>query len=535
MSELLDIPRETNGLFDAQRLAAIVEGSDDAIISKTLDGLVTTWNAGATRIFGHSAQEMIGRSIERIIPSDLRAQEREIIARLARGERVEHFETIRLAKDGRRFPISLTVSPLRDAAGKVVGASKIARDISERKRAEELLRVANEEALAARAEVERAKVASVIAVGNADIRTSAILATAVDGIILMDARGTVMMFNPACERIFGYSASEIVGGDVKKLMPSPYRDEHDQYLENHRRTGERKIIGIGREVLGLRKSGETFPMDLSVGEVEVEGTVSYVGILRDVTERKRADEQRERLIEQLTAANEERARFAHAASHDLKEPLRMVEAFGGRLRREYADRLDARGAEYLSLAIEAASRMSRMLEDLVDFERLSVGARGSWFEARLGVDRALGNLDERIREAGASVELRPLPRIFGNPTRFERLMQNLIGNALKYVAPGVAPRVSLSAEDDGEFWRFSVADNGIGIDPRFHDRIFEPFKRLHGRDRYDGSGLGLTICRKIVEGFDGTISVHSSEGGGSIFSFTVRKEREDDEGGRNDA
>jgi PAS domain S-box-containing protein len=171
-------------------------------------------------------------------------------------------------------------------------------------------------------------------------RLRAVVDTAVDGIILMDARGTVTMFNPACESIFGYAAEEIIGGDVKRLMPSPYRDEHDQYLENYQRTGERKIIGIGREVLGLRKSGETFPMDLSVGKVEDDEGSSYVGILRDVTERKRADELREQLIGQLTARNEERERFVEqltaknaeqthflrAASHDLREPLRMITA-----------------------------------------------------------------------------------------------------------------------------------------------------------------------------------------------------------------
>jgi PAS domain S-box-containing protein len=375
----------------------------------------------------------------------------------------------------------------------------------------------------------------------------AVVDTAVDGIILMDAGGTVTVFNPACERIFGYAAEEIVGGDVKRLMPSPYRDEHDHYLENYQRTGERKIIGIGREVVGLRKSGETFPMDLSVGKVEDDDEASYVGILRDVTERKRADQLRERLIGQLTARNEERERFVeqlaakseeqtyflHAASHDLKEPLRMITAFCGRLSKSYGERLDKRGAEYLQLSIAATVRMTRLLDDLVEFGRLGLVAdRSSFFNATEVINQVLDTFADPIRERRAEIALGPLPRIYGNPIRFQGLMQNLIGNAMKYVAEGVVPRIQVTSKQEGEFWQFSVSDNGIGIAPRHHEQIFEPFKRLHAKNRYEGAGLGLAICRKIVDGFGGVISVRSSEGEGSTFSFTVKSEGEANDGAR---
>lgn len=354
-------------------------------------------------------------------------------------------------------------------------------------------------------------------------RLRAIVDTAVDGIILMDSRGMVTMFNPACERMFGYGAEEIIGGDVKRLMPSPYRDEHDQYLENHRKTGERKIIGIGREVVGLRSNGDTFPMDLSVGEADQGGITFFVGILRDVSERKRAEILRERLIEQLTASNEERTHFAQVASHDLREPLRMVAAFCGLLAKVYGDRLDDRGREYLSLAIAGTTQMSLLLDDLVDFGRLGLEAeRGSWFSADLILDQVLETLGEPIKEFGAVITRDELPQIYGNPIRFHRLMQNLIGNALKYVSAGVAPRIHVSVTNEGEVYRFSVTDNGIGIASRHHQQIFEPFKRLHAKNEYNGTGLGLAICRKIVEGFGGSISVSSAEGEGSTFSFTIR-------------
>lgn len=379
-------------------------------------------------------------------------------------------------------------------------------------------------------------------------RLRAVVDTAVDGIILMDGRGMVTLFNPACERIFGYAAADIVGADIKRLMPSPYRDEHDQYLDNYQRTGERRIIGIGREVVGLRKSGETFPMDLSVGKVEHEGDeVSYVGILRDVTERKRAEEQRERDAAQLAAHSEQRERFigqlanhngelthfVHAASHDLREPLRMITAFCGRLSSGYGGLLDARGAEYLALTIAATGRMHRLLDDLIEFGRLGLETeRSSVFDSGQILRQVIETFEISAGESGAVITHDGLPEILGNPVRFQGLMQNLIGNAVKYVAPDVAPRVHVTATRDGGFFRFSVSDNGIGIASRHFEQIFEPFKRLHAKSSYEGSGLGLAICRKIVEGFGGALSVDSVEGAGSTFTFTVRVDGEGGDNGR---
>jgi len=354
-------------------------------------------------------------------------------------------------------------------------------------------------------------------------RLRAIVDTAIDGIILMDSRGMVTMFNPACEQMFGYRSDEIINGDVKRLMPPPYHDEHDQYLDNYRRTGRRKIIGIGREVLGRRKNGDTFPMDLSVGAAEQNGEVFYVGILRDVSERKRAGDLREKLIEQLTASNLERSYFGHVASHDLREPLRMVAAFCGLLSKDYGDRLDEQGREYLTLAVSAAAQMQDLLDDLVDFGRLGLEAeRGVWFESDTVLEQVFENLHESIRESKAEITRGPMPRVLGNAIRFNRLMQNLIGNGLKYIAEGVTPRIHISAEQQGEFWEFTVSDNGIGIDDRHFEQIFEPFKRLHAKTSYYGTGLGLAICRKIVDGFGGRIWVTSAADKGSTFHFTVR-------------
>jgi PAS domain S-box-containing protein len=242
-----------------------------------------------------------------------------------------------------------------------------------------------------------------------------------------------------------------------------------------------------------------------------------------IAEMHHTEDLRERLIEQLTASNEEQTYFASVASHDLREPLRMVTSFCGLLSRGYGERLDERGREFLSLAVAGANQMSLLLDDLVDFGRLGLEAsRGSWFSASDVLQRVLETLEEPIRESGALITHDVLPQIYGNPIRFNRLMQNLIGNGLKFVPAGIAPKIRVTASQDGEFWVFSVSDNGIGIAERHHQQIFEPFKRLHAKSVYNGTGLGLAICRKIVEGFGGTISVRSVEGEGSTFSFTVR-------------
>src|SRR5258707_327752 len=203
---------------------------------------------------------MIGQPITRIMPPELHEEEKQILARLHRGERIQHYETVRLAKDGRRVDISLTVSPLFNQSGKVVGASKVARDITERKLAEQALR-------------------------ETAARLRTLTETAVDGVILIDARGVVLIFNPACEKLFGYSADEVIGENVKMLMPQPYRHEHDRYIANYRDTRDPKIIGSGREVIGRRKDGSTFPMDLSVGEARQDGESNLLRIDLELTSR----------------------------------------------------------------------------------------------------------------------------------------------------------------------------------------------------------------------------------------------------------
>ncbi|MGA2043594.1 MAG: ATP-binding protein [Roseiarcus sp.] len=384
--------------------------------------------------------------------------------------------------------------------------------------------------------------------------------------------GRILRVNRAFAQMLGYEPEELVGRTGSELTHPEDRDNDDgayrrfltgdndtyvaekRYLRKDgsaiwcrasavvaRATGSREpimLVGVIEDIEErhqIRATAESARRDLElvardlaqVARDREEALGERDLLLRQkevlITEMHRTESDRELLIEQLTASNEERTHFAHVASHDLREPLRMVTSFCGLLLKEHGERLDDRGRQFLSLAVAGATQMSLLLDDLVDFGRLGQEAeRGTWFASDEVLRHVLETLDEPIRQSGAEVAAGDLPQIFGNPIRFDRLLQNLIGNALKFVPIATAPRIRVAARRDAEFWIFSVSDNGIGVAERHRRQIFEPFKRLHARSAYSGAGLGLAISRKIVEGFGGLISVDSVEGEGSTFSFTVR-------------
>jgi PAS domain S-box-containing protein len=345
--------------------------------------------------------------------------------------------------------------------------------------------------------------------------------TAVDGVILIDAKDSILVFNPACERLFGYTPQDAVGRNVGMLIEAPFHTDAD----THPGAGQRKIVGFGREVMGRRQDGSIFPLELSVGETNRGGEPLYVGILHDITERKLLEEQRRLFTEQLLAISEERGHFSHVASHDMQEHLRMVLAFNAMLADEYGPQLDDKARQYLSLSLHAAQQMRELVDDLMEYDRMGgetehVGP----FDAQTEMELVLEGLKDSIQVTDADISVDPLPWLPGNPVRFRRLMQNLLVNAIKYVAPRTRPQVHVAIDDGGECWRFCVRDNGIGIDPAYFGKIFEPFKRLHAKARYVGSGLGLAICEKIVSGFGGRIWVESTPGAGSSFYFTIPKQ-----------
>jgi light-regulated signal transduction histidine kinase (bacteriophytochrome) len=251
-----------------------------------------------------------------------------------------------------------------------------------------------------------------------------------------------------------------------------------------------------------------------------------VGCHLDITERKRAEEKIQAMVAELARSNADLQQFVHVASHDLQEPLRAVAGCVGLIEKGYADKLDDRGRELMQHVVTGARRMQTLIQDLLAYSR--VGTRGKDFEmtdASLALDRALTNLATPIRETGASITYDPLPTVMADPTQLPPLFQNLISNAIKFCA-GRRPEIHIGAQPRGGDWLFSVRDNGIGIEPQYRERIFVIFQRLHTRTEYPGTGIGLAICKRIIERHKGQIWVDSEPGKGSTFYFTIPRQAE---------
>ena len=352
-----------------KRLAAIVESSDDAILSKDLNGMISSWNRGAESLFGYTAEEAIGKPISMLAPPDRIEEISNILERVGRGERVDPYQTKRTTKDGRILWISLTVSPIMDAAGNIIGASKVARDITHRIQSEEALQAANDS---------------------------------------------------------------------------------------------------------------------------------------------------------LTRANADLEQFAYSASHDLQEPLRMVLAYSELLKKRYGGQLSGDGDEFIGYLVEGATRMEHLLHDLRTFTQSAAidqeDPRG--IDANECLLRTIGNLKTTISDNGATITHDRLPVLMMHEFQLEQLFQNLIANAIRYHSQA-PPIIHVGAKRVGQYWELCVRDNGMGVDPKYKEQIFGIFKRLHTSSEVPGTGMGLAICQRIVEGGGGRIWMESEPGGGSTFFFTV--------------
>lgn len=352
-------------------LAAIVEGSDDAIISKNLNGIITSWNKGAERIFGYTAEEVVGKPIWIIAAPGKRDEMLGILDKIRQGLHIEHYETLRRRKDGQTIHVSLSVSPVRDAAGRIIGASKIARDISDRKRIESELERSNEE---------------------------------------------------------------------------------------------------------------------------------------------------------LRRANQDLETFAYSASHHLQEPLRTIALSAQLLERLHREELQGEARQLLYTIADGAKRMENLIRDILAYATATkyTGEPAlSSINSAKALATALENLAGHIRKTGATITSGPLPFVFAHENRIAQVFQNLISNALTYKGTD-PPRVHISAADNDGWAVFSVVDNGIGIDEEFASQIFQLLKRLHSRTEYPGSGIGLSICQRIVEHYGGRIWLENSvPGEGSTFCFTL--------------
>jgi two-component system sensor kinase FixL len=370
---------------------------------------------------------------------------------------------------------------------------------------------------------------------DSHIRYQMVNDTLLDGLVIASEQGIIESFNPAAEQLFGYTATEVLGKNVSLLTPEPHRSRHDAYVRHYLQTGEARVIGRGREVEGKRKDGSLFPLELSITEMRIGRRRLFSALLRDISERKAAEAKLYTREQALKRSNAELEKFAYVASHDLKEPLRKVRAFGDRLALHYQSALEAQGLDYLNRMQSAAERMGLLIDGLLTFSRVST--RGERFES-IDLDRimadVLSDLEICIAETGAKVEVVNLTKIEADPLQMRQIFQNLLGNALKFRKPNIPPVVRVKSEPFEEKTtsgltalkcRIWFSDNGIGFDPRYAEKIFEVFQRLHGRDEYEGTGVGLAICRKIAERHGGSLTAASTPEG-ATFILTLKATHE---------
>jgi PAS domain S-box-containing protein len=342
-------------------------------------------------------------------------------------------------------------------------------------------------------------------------------------ILGVSKEGRILFVNRRTEEMFGYSRAELLGQEIETLVPGRFRAAHGEHYFAEPRVPP---AGAAMELAGWRKDGTGFPIEVALSYVSTpEGPLAFA-MVNDISERIKSADQLKHVNEELRRSYTELDQFAHLASHDLQEPLRMVTSYLQLIERRYNDRLDDDGRDFIHFAVDAAKRMRALIKDLLDFSRTGTdSANREPVDARILLDNALSNLKSAIDESGAQVTSDCLPVVAVDPVLFTQVFQNLIANAIKFQkAP--PPSVHISAQREAREWIFSVRDNGIGIEPHHHDRIFRIFERLHPTEQFSGSGIGLAITRKIVERHGGRIWVDSQSGTGSTFHFSISAEME---------
>jgi two-component system sensor kinase FixL len=373
------------------------------------------------------------------------------------------------------------------------------------------------------------------ALTEAQARKHAILESALDPIITIDQHGVITEFNRAAEQTFGHPRSEVLGTKPSEILFPPNASAEEQgRIDRYLDSGEGSMLGRRMEVTAVRASGETFPAEMAMTISHEQGAAVLTFFVRDISQRKKAEEEQARYAAELERSNRELEQFAYVASHDLQEPLRKIRTFSDRLEMKCGEVLDETGRECVQRMQDAAGRMQLLIEGLLTLSRVTTRGQDFVPVDLVGIAReVVSDLESQIDRAHGQVEIGSLPTIQADPLQMRQLLQNLIGNALKFHRVGDPPvvkvhggylrsRAQRRAEPTAaEQCHFIVEDNGIGFDEKYAERIFGIFQRLHPREVYEGTGIGLPICRRIVERHGGTITACSAPGHGTTFEVVL--------------
>ena len=467
------------------RLAAIVESSSDAVISKSLDGRILTWNKSAELMFGYSGEEIIGQSIFLLIPPDRQLEETTLIELIKTGKRVQQYETIRIRKSGSSIQVSLTVSPIMDANGLVNAVSTIAHDITARKQTEEMM-----------------------------TQQRRLIELSYEPIFAWEIDQGIVEWNRGCEQLYGYTRSEALGHSSNRLLQSRLPAPLGTIQAELEQTGE-----WTGEIHHRTKDGRDVLVASRWGLLKTNGRSLVLETNRDITQLRQSEIM-------ILKKNKDLETLLHVTSHDLKEPLRAIESFSVLIQERYVNRLDEKGQDFLRRIVRATQRLDQLLTDILDLSRAQrMDPHVDDIDAEQLVHEVLHRLEKRIKETDASITIRsPLPRLRVNTTWAIQGIYNLVANALKFASAGQAPDIEIAPHsgmdlEGNELIGLVVRDRGPGVAPEQRDRIFELFRRAVGRE-IEGTGAGLAIVRQVAERHSGRAWVEPREGGGSEFFIT---------------
>jgi two-component system, chemotaxis family, CheB/CheR fusion protein len=497
------------------RLAAVVESSDDAIVTKNLDGMITSWNRGAERIFGYAASEAVGKHITLIFPPDRFHEEDNVISRIRRGERLEHFETVRKAKDGHLIDISLTVSPIKDPLGKVIGASKIARDITAQKRAERDLRE-----LADRLQ---------LAMAAGDL-----------GDWIWEISTDIVTLSGHAAKVFGFPReTRLTWTELRELI-------HPDDRERARLAVEKAMLQRSQYSIEYRvkqpSGAERWVAAKGRGNYSTDGApLGMTGLLQDITERKSTEQQLENAREELrqhasaleqqvaarTASLQEAIsqleEFSYSVSHDLRAPIRAISGYQQALEKDFGQLLPDEGRAYLAKIARSATRMERLVADVLTVSRIS---RADLNLHPISLNNFISEIidsDPSMQAPAARIRIEAPHSVVADEASLAQAIANLLSNAVKFVGERQRPDVLVRSELRGANVRLWIEDQGIGIQPHHRPKLFGMFQRLPSKLKYEGTGIGLAIVRKAVERMGGTVGMEPNEPQGSRFWLELKR------------
>lgn len=485
-----------------ERFRRVVEAAPNAMVMVSPAGRIEMVNTQAERVFGYDRSEMLGQHVEMLVPDRFRTRHPDQRIAFFADPRTRPMGAGRdlyaLRKDGSEFPVEIGLNPIETEEGTMVLSAIV--DITERKTAELALR-------------ER------------ELRLRSILDTVADAIVLIDEHGMIQSFNPAAERLFGYTEQEVVSQNVKMLMPSPYREQHDGYLERYHATGERRIIGIGRIVVGQRKNGDTFPLELRVDEFHLGDRVFFTGFIHDLSERQETERRVQDLQAELLHVSRlsTMGQMAATLAHELNQPLTAVMNYLQGLRRLLAGgKLEAaRVTDVLDRTVAQAARAGDVIRRLREFvAKGDTERRHENLNTVVEEAVALGLVGARQHGVRVAIHLdHSAAPVFIDKVQIQQVILNLIRNALEAMESSERRELDVSTSHlrSAGVVELRVADTGRGLDPDIAQRLFQPFLTT----KKNGMGIGLSICREIIEAHGGQITASPQEPIGTVFLFTL--------------